>query len=246
VEHIIQDAGTGPELDEWVRSNSTAQLYVEKDNGMYDALNRGFARATGEFCGYLNCDEQYLPGTLQAVSEAFEKNSWADAIAGDFLVVDPENRLISFRKVTPLRRAMIETDHLYAFTCGIFFRRRLLEDGVRFNANLKTVADMEWVCEVLGRGHRFALLHRYLSTFVFSGNNLSVQEQARREHAVIRSRLTASQRLAAPALRLFRHFEKMLVGGYRSPQIDYEIYAEDDAVRRTRMTCVKPRFKYPT
>lgn len=59
-EHIIQDAGTGPELDEWVRGNSNAQLFVEKDEGMYDAVNRGFARAKGEFCAYLNCDEQYL------------------------------------------------------------------------------------------------------------------------------------------------------------------------------------------
>ena len=45
VEHIIQDAGTGPELEEWVRTHSTAQLFVEKDHGMYDAVNRGLARA---------------------------------------------------------------------------------------------------------------------------------------------------------------------------------------------------------
>ena len=49
VEHLIQDAGTGVELEEWVRAHSSAQLKVEKDGGMYDALNRGFARATGEF-----------------------------------------------------------------------------------------------------------------------------------------------------------------------------------------------------
>ena len=29
---------------------------------MYDAINRGLRRATGEICGYLNCDEQYLAG----------------------------------------------------------------------------------------------------------------------------------------------------------------------------------------
>src|SRR4051794_13000425 len=34
VEHIIQDAGTGPELEEWVRTHSSARLFVEKDNGM--------------------------------------------------------------------------------------------------------------------------------------------------------------------------------------------------------------------
>src|SRR3954464_6365046 len=45
LEHIIQDAGTGPELEEWVRTHSAARLFVEKDRGMYDAVNRGLARA---------------------------------------------------------------------------------------------------------------------------------------------------------------------------------------------------------
>lgn len=246
VEHIIQDAGTGPELEAWVRNSSSAQLFVEKDNGMYDAVNRGFARAKGEFCAFLNCDEQYLPGTLAAVAKAFEENPWADAVAGDFLILDAENRLISFRKVTPLRQAMIESDHLYAFTCGIFFRRRLFEEGIHFNSNLKDVADMEWVCEVLRRGHRFALLHRYLSTFVFTGENRSVQGLARSERAAVHARLSPAVRLATPALRAFRHVEKLLAGGYFSPPIAYEIYAEDDATTRTRLTCAKPNYKYPT
>lgn len=246
VEHIIQDAGTGPELEEWVRTSSNAQLFVEKDSGMYDAVNRGFARAKGEFCAFLNCDEQYLPGTLAAVAKAFEENPWADAVAGDFLVLDAENRLISFRKVTPLRRAMIESDHLYAFTCGIFFRRRLLEKGIRFNPDLKTIADMEWVSEVVQRGHRFALLHRYLSTFVFTGENLSTQEIAHLERTAIHARLSPLVRLAAPALRAFRHFEKLLAGGYYSPPITYEIYAEEDATTRMRLTCEKPHYRYPT
>ncbi len=41
VEHIIQDAQSGPELEEWVRENTKAQLFVECDSGMYDAINRG-------------------------------------------------------------------------------------------------------------------------------------------------------------------------------------------------------------
>jgi glycosyltransferase involved in cell wall biosynthesis len=245
-EHIIQDAGTGPELEEWVRGNSNAQLFVEKDNGMYDAVNRGFARAKGEYCAYLNCDEQYLPGTLAAVAKAFEENPWADAVAGDFLVLDPENQLISFRKVTPLRAAMIESDHLYAFTCAIFFRRKLLDEGIRFNSELKDVADMVWVLEVLRRGHRFALLHQYLSTFVFSGDNRSVQALAQSERKAVHARLSTPVRLARPLLRVYRHVEKLLVGGYHSGPISYEIYAQDDATKRTRLTCAKPNYKYPT
>src|SRR3954469_15951039 len=141
VEHIIQDAGTGPDLEDWVRTQSPAQLFVEKDNGMYDAVNRGLARATGEICAYLNCDEQYLPGTLARVARCFAENPWADAVAGDYLIIGPGNELLSYRKVTPLRRSMILTDHLYAFTCALFFRRYVFEEGARFNSELKIIGD---------------------------------------------------------------------------------------------------------
>jgi glycosyltransferase involved in cell wall biosynthesis len=213
---------------------------------MYDAVNRGMARATGEYCAFLNCDEQYLPGTLKAVANAFDENPWADAIAGDFLVLDADSRLLSFRKVTPLRRAMIESDHLYAYTCAIFFRRRLLDEGIRYNSNLKDVADLEWVCEVLRRGHRFALLHQYLSTFVFTGENRSVQGLAKSELAAVNARVSPAVRFAKPLLRAYRHVEKAIVGGYHSGPISYEVYASDDATKRTLLTCKKPSQRYPT
>ena len=245
VEHIIQDAGTGPELETWVRGHSRARLFVEADRGMYDALNRGFARATGDVCAFLNCDEQYLPGTLARVARAFAENPRVDAVAGDYLVLDEESRLLSFRKVTPLRRAMIRTDHLYAYTCAIFFRRRIIEDGVLFNAELKDVADGEWVCEVLRRGYRFALVPEFLSTFTFTGGNRSTQPLAREEKRRALRALPAGLRLAAPALRVFRHVEKLLAGGYRSRPIRYEVFADDDAEQRTAFTCERPSFRYP-
>jgi len=46
VEHIIQDAQTGSDLEDWVRTHSNAQLHVECDTGMYDAINRGIARSS--------------------------------------------------------------------------------------------------------------------------------------------------------------------------------------------------------
>lgn len=246
VEHIIQDAGTGPELEAWVRGHSRARLFVEADRGMYDAINRGLARATGDVCAFLNCDEQYLPGTLARVARAFEENPWADAVAGDYLVLDGESRLLSFRKITPLRRAMIRTDHLYAYTCAIFFRRRIVEDGVLFNAELKDVADGEWVCEVLRRGYRFALVPEYLAAFTFTGGNRSTQPLAREERRRSLHALPLGLRLATPVLRAYRRFEKLLAGGYRVRPIRYAVFASDDAEQRTAFTCERPSFRYPT
>src|SRR5207249_2253811 len=78
VEHIVQDAGSGRELEAWAATQPCLTVYVEKDTGMYDAINRGLAKARGEFFGYLNCDEQYLPGALSKVAAAFQRNPEID------------------------------------------------------------------------------------------------------------------------------------------------------------------------
>src|ERR1039458_7906042 len=71
LEHIIQDAGSDDGTLDWLRQDSRVKAFVEKDAGMYDAVNRGLRRASGEILAYLNCDEQYLPGTLITVKAFF-------------------------------------------------------------------------------------------------------------------------------------------------------------------------------
>jgi glycosyltransferase involved in cell wall biosynthesis len=245
VEHIIQDAGTGAELEAWVRAHSTARLFVEQDSGMYDALNRGFDRATGDICAYLNCDEQYLPGTLAHVADTFAAHPEVDLVAGDFLILDANTRLLAFRKVTPLRRAMILTDHLYAFTCALFFRRKVFANGLRFDTRLRTTGDGEWVSRVLAQGHRVAYARRYLSTFTFTGENLGAQAVAHEETARAQAALPLWMRLAGPVLRKVRHVEKLLAAAYSSPPISYEVYVAEDDEKRTSLTCSRPQFRYP-
>jgi glycosyltransferase involved in cell wall biosynthesis len=245
VEHLIQDAESGPELAWWVRENSTARLHVEADAGMYDGLNRALERATGEVIGILNCDEQYLPGTLARVARAFREHPQADLVAGDYLIVDATQRLLAYRKVTPLRRAMILTDHLYAFTCALFFRRTVFADGLRFDPALRSIADGELVARALARGHRAALVPEYLATFTWTGTNLSAQQISRAEERHLRAKLPAALRLAAPWLRLWRLGERLWAGGYTSGPVRYEVFVGEEDTARTRMECLRPRFRYP-
>lgn len=245
VEHLVQDGGSGPEVEEWARTQPAVKLSVQPDSGMYDAINKALKRASGEVCAILNCDEQYLPGTLARVERAFAENPGVDLVAGDFLVVDPQQQLLAFRKVTPLRAEMILTDHLYAFTCALFFRRRLLEEGFWFDASLKDVADGEWVARVLQAGHRAAIVPEYLSAFTFTGTNRSVGEIAKAEKRAAQGKLSVALRVAAPVLRLWRRGEKLMRGGYSRRAIRYEVFVGEDDDVRTAITCARPRWRYP-
>lgn len=246
IEHIVQDAGTGPELESWARAQPGMRLFVEKDTGMYDALNRGFRRAEGDVLGILNCDEQYLPGTLARVAEAFEKEPNADILAGDFLLVDATGKLLAFRKATPLRAAMILTDHLYDFTCAMFFRRSFwLKSGVEFDPGYRAAGDADFVARLLRAGARARCIPAYLATFVVTEENLSLRADPAGEAARLRRITPGWARAAAPALRQLRHVEKLLAGGYRPAPISYEIYAGEEDAQRTRFACERPSFRHP-
>jgi len=103
-EHIVQDAGSDDGTLDWLPNDRRVKAFVEKDQGMYDAVNRGLRRATGDILAYLNCDEQYLPGALAAVNGFFNQHPGVDVLFGDVIMVDGEGRYLYHRKMqTPLK-----------------------------------------------------------------------------------------------------------------------------------------------
>ena len=69
LEHIVQDSCSDDGTQDWLPRDQRVQAFIEKDSGMYDAVNRGWRRARGDILAYLNCDEQYLPGALKTVHD---------------------------------------------------------------------------------------------------------------------------------------------------------------------------------
>ncbi len=66
----------------------------EADEGMYDALRKGFSLCHGEVLGWINADDFYLPGALKKVCSVFEDNEEVNWIAGCCSVIDEKNRYL--------------------------------------------------------------------------------------------------------------------------------------------------------
>lgn len=73
LEYILIDGGSSDSTLDIIRKYQNAFKYWESepDEGLYDALNKGFAKSTGEIMGWINSDDKYLPWTFQIVSEIF-------------------------------------------------------------------------------------------------------------------------------------------------------------------------------
>lgn len=93
VEHIIVDGGSTDATIELVKSNSTrvVKLISERDNGLYDAMNKGIACATGDIIGFLNADDLYSDEqVLSRVANVF-KDTTIEACYGDLVYVAADN-----------------------------------------------------------------------------------------------------------------------------------------------------------
>src|SRR5436853_5631702 len=163
VEHIVQDGGSAGVDDmfrEMVGSSAQphqhARLFVEKDSGMYDAINRGLRRASGEICGYLNCDEQYLPGALSEVANYFTTHPEIGVVFGDAVLTDQQGSPIAYRRTILPRLQHVRLAHLNTLSSAMFFRRQLLDRGFYFDPALKDVGDGVWVEELLRNNIKMA------------------------------------------------------------------------------------------
>jgi glycosyltransferase involved in cell wall biosynthesis len=244
-EHIIQDAGSSAETLSWLQQDSRAKLYVEKDSGMYDALNRGFARTTGKYLAWLNCDEQYLSGTLQKVEAAWKTWPEVDLFYGDSLLVNTKGELLAFRKLAEFSKREWYPAPFPILSCSLFFTRKLWEKGIQFDPKLRGAGDWDWFLRCLEGGARAKHLPGFLGTYTFTGKNLSHDGKSLEETRRLTQLLPASSGLNGKWNKLTRWISKWQSGCYSSGPIEYELYSETDFSKRQTFRCENPTFRWP-
>lgn len=90
IEYIVVDGASKDASVEIIKKYSDRLAYwvSEKDGGQAEAINKGFARATGEIIAWLNSDDYYLPGAVSAAVKMFEANPEMVLVYGNMLAVD--------------------------------------------------------------------------------------------------------------------------------------------------------------
>lgn len=240
LEHIIQDAGSDDGTLDWLPHDSRVQAFVEKDSGMYDAINRGFLKAKGEIVAYLNCDEQYLPGALQAVEAEFSKRPDLDVLLTDLLVVDDAGDYVCHRRsMIPIK------SHLWlrfnVTTCAVFIRRSSLERmGLYFDTRWRALGDLFWYQRMLERGAKFGVLRRKTSVFTETGANLalSVTGLAEREQKVAMT--PAWIKMATPLIIGLHRLRLLASGTFSQKPFAYALFTRASPIERVTKQVTHP------
>ena len=203
IQYIIVDPGStdgSRDLIEAYRDRLGGVVF-EPDKGPADGLNKGFALATGDVCGYLNADDVLLPGCLEKVADLFTHHPDVDIFCGDGYMADAEGN--------PLKRVRSTSFSPWWFVHGgalvlqqsTFFRRQAFLDVVGgFNIQNRTSWDAELVLDMIMAGNTLRVVHEPWSLFTLHDDSI-----------------TGSQRLAEESRRQHARYFKKVMGRERTP-----------------------------
>jgi glycosyltransferase involved in cell wall biosynthesis len=159
IEHIIIDGGSTDGSIELLRKLERRygiRWISGPDDGMYDAINKGMAMATGDICAYLNSDDLYFPWTVEVAVMAFGDRPDADVVYGDIAQVDVDSRRGKLRLYAPYNRGYL-TRSAFIGQPTAFWRRHVFSELGGFDARLRYVADCDFWMRA-GRTHSFLKL----------------------------------------------------------------------------------------
>lgn len=239
-EHIVQDSCSDDGTQDWLPQDPRVQACIEKDGGMYDAVNRGYRRATGDILAYLNCDEQYLPGALKAVQDFFEKHPQVEVVLAGTLVTDGAGRYLCHRhSMRPtLQRIWFRFPML---TSSIFIRRRVIaERGIFFDTKWRDLGDLHWIIALLKNRVPMAVCDTFTSTFADTGENMNLKPNAQREQAETRQMIPLWVRLLRPWWILTHRLHRVRHGHFNLKPMSYSIYTKASPDRRVTIDVPKP------
>lgn len=162
IEHIIIDGGSTDDTINIIKKYSHISRFVsEKDNGIYDAMNKGIAIAGGDIIGILNSDDVYAsPDILSLVAQTFEEHPQAMALYADLQFVQRDDMSKVVRSWKAGRYTKSSFYYGWMPPHPTFFVRREVYDTVgAFNINLGSAADYELMLRIL-------LKHNIKATYI--------------------------------------------------------------------------------
>ena len=158
-EYIIKDGGSKDDTLEIVKNyapkfGERLKVISEPDQGIYDAMNKGFQMATGDVIGILNSDDFYTSDdALQVIADAFANND-IDATYGDihFVNDDDLSKRVRYYSSAVFRRSFMRFGLMPAHP-SFYCKKAVYEKYGSFDTSYKVAADFENLLRIIYVGN---------------------------------------------------------------------------------------------
>lgn len=167
VEHLILDglssdrsvemAQTYKQRSDEARTGHEVVVCSERDSGLYDAMNKGIARATGDYIVFLNAGDTFpSEATLEHIAHSIgDGEALPGVIYGDTDIVNDEGRFLRHRRLQPPTKLTWRSFRNGMLVCHqAFYALTTLAKDNPYNLNYRFSADVDWCIRVMKEAER--------------------------------------------------------------------------------------------
>ena len=176
-EYIVIDGNSSDDSVNVIRQYESKLAYwiSEPDSGIYQAMNKGICRATGEYCLFLNSGDWFTGSDI--LQKVFAENYEADIISGDIFYYNSQTDEIKWHILSP---DFVTAKNLFFGTLphqATFIRRSLFKTIGFYNEQLKIASDWYFFLEAL-LAHGCTYQHHKGTIAYFNMDGISCSPQS--------------------------------------------------------------------
>ena len=168
---VIDGGSTDGSLEILKSFGSAIQFISEKDGGIYDAMNKGLAKATGEYVMFLNAGDQFASDdTLKTILNHLSKNP--DVLYSDANFVDLKGKFMGKRsEATPHQLPQNLTWKDFKFGMLICHQAFICKKSIApfFSLEYQLSSDIDWEIKCLKAAHKISYMPEPICNYLMGG-----------------------------------------------------------------------------
>lgn len=166
IEYIIVDGGSSDRTLEIAKNyeDFIDILVSEKDNGIYDAMNKGIVMASGDYIGFLNADDWYETNALESIFSSTKFDDSYDIVYGNFNICDlNSNYIYTYKSSLNKIKNTMTIGHP-----ALFIKSKVHKDTL-FDLNFSISADYDLILSLLEKNIKILYINKSIVNFRLDG-----------------------------------------------------------------------------